>query len=230
MGTGTMELKADATVDVQVSLTATAADKIRASAAGALRLGGTLAVSGVDRVDADSWADVTRTIVDKEVGGTIGWYDQDAQVMVGHEFEAVVPVPGDDASSHVGQGAFLREVDYKTTGAAPADTESVELKLFIALGGDSDGDGTVWLSDWAALRANFGNTGIGKTWTDGNFDPWADDKVWLSDWAQLRANFANADYTADGAAAVPEPGTLVMLLSGMAGLVLLARRRCSRAL
>ena len=24
----------------------------------------------------------------------------------------------------------------------------------------------VWLSDWAALRANFGNTGTGKAWTD----------------------------------------------------------------
>ncbi|NQU23778.1 MAG: PEP-CTERM sorting domain-containing protein, partial [Candidatus Nealsonbacteria bacterium] len=81
--------------------------------------------------------------------------------------------------------------------------------------------------DWAALRANFGNTGTGKTWTEGNFDPWEDDKVWLSDWAALRANFGNADYTvaAAGAAAVPEPGTIAMLLGLAAGLAVAARRR-----
>ncbi len=106
-----------------------------------------------------------------------------------------------------------------------AYTESVELKLFIAIGGDADGDGKVWLSDWAALRANFGNTATDKTWIDGNFDPWQDGKVWLSDWAALRANFGNSDYTAAGAVAVPEPGTIAMLLGALAGLAVAARRR-----
>ncbi|NQU20793.1 MAG: PEP-CTERM sorting domain-containing protein, partial [Candidatus Nealsonbacteria bacterium] len=79
----------------------------------------------------------------------------------------------------------------------------------------------------AALRANFGNTGTGKTWTEGNFDPWVDGKVWLSDWAALRANFGNSGYTSaeGGAAAVPEPGTLAMLLGGLAGLAVLVLRR-----
>ncbi len=97
--------------------------------------------------------------------------------------------------------------------------------MFVALGGDADGDGKVWLSDWAALRANFGNAGTGKTWTEGNFDPWVDDRVWLSDWAALRANFGNSDYTVaeGGAAAVPEPGTIAMLLAGLVGLAVAGR-------
>ncbi|NQU25043.1 MAG: PEP-CTERM sorting domain-containing protein, partial [Candidatus Nealsonbacteria bacterium] len=70
----------------------------------------------------------------------------------------------------------------------------------------------------------FGNTGTGKTWTEGNFDPWEDDKVWLSDWAALRANFGNADYTPAGASAVPEPSTIAMLLLAL-GLLGWRRRR-----
>ncbi|NQU21443.1 MAG: PEP-CTERM sorting domain-containing protein, partial [Candidatus Nealsonbacteria bacterium] len=57
---------------------------------------------------------------------------------------------------------------------------------------------------------------------------WVDDKVWLSDWAALRANFSNAGYTggeAAGAAAVPEPGTILMLLGALAGLALFGWRR-----
>jgi len=43
----------------------------------------------------------------------------------------------------------------------------------------------------------------------------------------LRNRYANADYTvAEGSiAAVPEPGTLVMLLGGLAGLLAYAWRR-----
>ncbi|NQU23933.1 MAG: hypothetical protein HQ567_21835, partial [Candidatus Nealsonbacteria bacterium] len=85
----------------------------------------------------------------------------------GVEFAAVEPAPAADETGHIGQGGFLRDVTYVRSGGAI--TRSVDLELFVALGGDSDGDGKVWLSDWAALRANFGNTGTGKTWTEGNF-------------------------------------------------------------
>ncbi|NQU22613.1 MAG: PEP-CTERM sorting domain-containing protein, partial [Candidatus Nealsonbacteria bacterium] len=47
--------------------------------------------------------------------------------------------------------------------------------------------------------------------------------VWTTDWNVLRANFGNKDYTVGGAAAVPEPGTIAMLLSALA--VLGWRRR-----
>ncbi|NQU24809.1 MAG: PEP-CTERM sorting domain-containing protein, partial [Candidatus Nealsonbacteria bacterium] len=49
--------------------------------------------------------------------------------------------------------------------------------------------------------------------------------VWLSDWAALRANFGNASYVPAGAAAVPEPGTIAMLLAALAGLAVAVWRR-----
>ena len=101
----------------------------------------------------------------------------------------------------------------------------MDLDIFVALGGDSDGNGKGWLEDWAALRTNFSNEGTDKGWAEGNFDPWNNDKVWLEDWAVLRTNFSNSDYTAGGAAAVPEPGTIVMLLGALAGLALYGWRR-----
>jgi len=126
-------------------------------------------------------------------------------------------VGGGDNPYSIGT-AYVADVDYETG-------DKITVSLHALLDGDADLDGKVWLSDWAALRANFGNTGTGKTWADGNFDPWVDGKVWLSDWAALRANFSNSGLAASGAAAVPEPGTLVMLLGGVVGLVLLGWRR-----
>ncbi len=200
------------------------ADKITLSGVAAtLQLGGTLVVTGIDRDANDFFAsDATRTIVDNPAGA-IG----DTPSASGFTFDAVTPDPTDDeVSHHIGQGAFLQEIDYVKAQVGPGTTR-IDAKLFIALGGDADGDGQVWLSDWAALRANFSNTGTGKTWIDGNFDPWENDEVWLSDWAALRANFGNANYATPGvgaAAAVPEPGTIAMLLAGLLGLALLARR------
>ncbi|NQU22193.1 MAG: hypothetical protein HQ567_12995, partial [Candidatus Nealsonbacteria bacterium] len=192
-GGGELALDTSANFNAQVSMAAAGAvaDKIDL-VNGALQLGGTLTVTGIERADANTPANALLTVVAKGSEGEIGYYDSDADVLYNNEFESVVPAPAADASSHIGQGAFLREVDYKPATTIPAHTTTVELDVFVALGGDADGDGKVWLTDWAALRANFGNTGTGKTWTEGNFDPWVDDKVWLSDWAALRANFGNA--------------------------------------
>jgi hypothetical protein len=74
-------------------------------------------------------------------------------------------------------------------------TESVDLDLFIAIGGDIDGDKTVWLKDWGVFRKNFDSESSGMTWTDGNFKPWDDGDVWLGDWGVFRKRFDNSDYT-----------------------------------
>ncbi|NQU19808.1 MAG: PEP-CTERM sorting domain-containing protein, partial [Candidatus Nealsonbacteria bacterium] len=232
---------ATATYNVQVSVAAEAGDADQIVLGGGestLILGGELKVSSVnDRAANDFYGNAKRTIVENpDAVGNIGWLDDQTDpgnpVMVGNRFETVNPPladPGNPADSppHLGQGAFLHDVTYHLKDADEAQTTAVELDVFIALGGDADGDEKVWLSDWAALRANFGNTGTGKTWTEGNFDPWVDDKVWLSDWAALRANFGNASYTdpVAGAAAVPEPGTIAMLLGALAGLAVAVRRR-----
>ncbi|NQU25445.1 MAG: PEP-CTERM sorting domain-containing protein [Candidatus Nealsonbacteria bacterium] len=226
LGDGELVLGPDATYHAELSVAGQVGNAdtiVLAGSDSGLMLDGELKISSISDRDAnDSWSEQPVTIVDNKAGeGSIGWLDQtDPQnpVMRNNQFDTVTPEDG----THLGHGAFLRGVDYNRAGNV---TTSVDLDVLIALGGDADGDGKVWLSDWAALRANFGNTGTGKTWTEGNFDPWEDDKVWLSDWAALRANFGNASYTAPAAAAVPEPGTIVMLLGAVAAFAWAVRRR-----
>ncbi|NQU20386.1 MAG: hypothetical protein HQ567_03820, partial [Candidatus Nealsonbacteria bacterium] len=141
---GVMALASSAVYDVEVSLGAVEADLLEVSAAGRVLLGGTLQVTAIDRTDSNLWADVSRTIVHSATGA-IG----DDASGTGFAFDAVAP-----AGSHLGQGAFLREVDYVNPGGNVA--ASVNLDVFIALGGDADGDGKVWANDWNVLRANFG--------------------------------------------------------------------------
>jgi len=92
--------------------------------------------------------------------------------------------------------------------------------------GDSNLDGTVDLSDFTFLAANF--NGSGKTWLEGDYN--YDGTVNLTDFAFLASNFNQAAFGDDAGAAgaslgglVPEPTSL-----GLMGLVaggLLARRR-----
>ncbi|NQU22855.1 MAG: hypothetical protein HQ567_16375, partial [Candidatus Nealsonbacteria bacterium] len=151
VGTGELTLADTATYGAKVSLAADAADVIEVSTDGTLQLGGTLAVTGTGRTTGNQWATVTRRIVNG-TDGTIG----DAGAGTGLTFDGFTPAPGLTNDSHVGEGAFLRKVNYVQSDDAQPVTEAVDLELFVALGGDSDGDGKVWLSDWAALRANFG--------------------------------------------------------------------------
>ncbi len=207
---GTATLAASATYDVEVSLAAADAgtDLIQLSPSSSLQLGGTLDVTGIER-DPDFWAaDVSRTIVSSPDSG------------VSDAFNDIVPEFGTTIDAHIGQGAFLRDVIQTADG--------VDLELFIAKGGDTDGDGEVWLSDWLNFRPNFNSVGSpGLDWTDGDFD--GDGKVWISDWLIFRPNFSTTPYhtfaAAAEAAAVPEPCTLAMLTAGLIGLALLGWHR-----
>ncbi len=213
----------NAEVNLGGSAAAITADKIVMTTASRMHLDGTLAPKAIGRTDAGFFASgISLTVVDNTARGELTGAPGGDTL---YEFAAVDPAPAADKSSHIGQGAFLRDVIYDRSSGFV--TETVDLDVFVALGGDVDGDKKVWLSDWAALRAHFGNTATDKTWTEGNFDPWVDGKVWLSDWAALRANFGNSDYTVaeGGASAVPEPGTIAMLLAALAGLDVAVRRR-----
>ncbi|NQU21180.1 MAG: hypothetical protein HQ567_07855, partial [Candidatus Nealsonbacteria bacterium] len=141
LGNGELVFGGEAIFNAQVSLAAeeAPADKIVLTGAASLQLGGTLAVAGIDdRAANDFWADATRTIVDNTVGAAIG------DAPSGFTFDTISPAlaaPG-EPGPHIGQGAFLRDVTYvNPTGFV---VNSVELDLFIALGGDADGDGKVW--------------------------------------------------------------------------------------
>jgi len=94
---------------------------------------------------------------------------------------------------------------------------TVQLQNLLALTGYTDGDQDIDLSDYTKLATNFAPTGTGFTWTDGDFD--SDGDIDLSDYNALASNFSPAGY---GAAAVPEPASVCLLL---AGLLFLARAR-----
>ena len=87
------------------------------------------------------------------------------------------------------------------------------------LRGDTDLDRNVDLADYSALAINFDPTGsLGPHgWNDGNSD--GDNDVDLADYNALASNFSPAGY---GAAPVPEPTSVCLLL---AGLLVLARVR-----
>jgi T5SS/PEP-CTERM-associated repeat protein len=106
--------------------------------------------------------------------------------------------------SHQGSGLF-RSVTYTAT--------TVQLQNLLALAGDTD------LSDYNRLATNFDPVGAAGpyTWPTGNFD--GDDDIDLSDYNSLAANFNPGGY---GAAAVPEPAAVCLLV---AGLLLLCRTR-----
>ncbi|NQU19642.1 MAG: hypothetical protein HQ567_00055, partial [Candidatus Nealsonbacteria bacterium] len=113
-----------------------------------LMLDGQLNVSSMmDRDANDSWSDDPVTIIDNPTDdGSVGWLDNEVEpkMMRNNRFETVVPADG----THLGQGVFLRGVDY--VNLVGNITSSVDLDVLVALGGDADGDGKVWLSDWAA--------------------------------------------------------------------------------
>ncbi|NQU25290.1 MAG: PEP-CTERM sorting domain-containing protein, partial [Candidatus Nealsonbacteria bacterium] len=145
VGSGELGLDSAAAFNAQVSLAVVepgqqiAADRIEVSAGGVLMLGGTLAVSGLgDRASADNWTAAGATVVVKELLGDIG---QGGEGGEGHAFTAVTPEPNPAAPPHLGQGAFLRGVNYVKPNPddAPDVISSVEIDLFVALGGDADG-------------------------------------------------------------------------------------------
>lgn len=123
---------------------------------------------------------------------------------------------GQRVATSDGRGSFL--VQYGP--GSPFDENQVILTAFqgsTGLPGDANGDGRVDLADFGILKSNFGS---GTTLAEGDFN--GDGKVDLADFGILKENFGKS-----GAAAVPEPATLVLTMLGVA--LLTIRRRGSRA-
>ncbi len=218
-GGGEMALAGSFDVQVNGEVGQTAGDQILISD-GTLELGGTLKITAAGRTTFSNFeAEAMRRVVDNPGTGAIG-----ADVDVGEAFDTVEPA----ISEHVGQGSFLQAVEY-TKQPGFDNIVGVDVELFIAKGGDTDGDGKVWLQDWLNFRPNFDSTGSeGLDWTDGDFD--GDGRVWLSDWLIFRPGFSGTPYYVfpTEAEAVPEPGTPAMLLAGLIGLAVIGWR-CRQA-
>jgi hypothetical protein len=121
-------------------------------------------------------------------------------------------VPADQ--QHLGFGVFHQDVQY--VGAPEETITAIDLLLFQALDGDTDGDRDVDFSDFGNLANMYTGTGAsGRVWTDGDFD--GDGDVDFSDFNWL-ANYytgSGVEYEYDGLkagggipgdnAVVPEP-------------------------
>jgi hypothetical protein len=114
-------------------------------------------------------------------------------------------------------------------GSVDADAVLMRLTRY----GDTDLNGTVNLSDFNRLAANFGSTDA--VWSQGDFN--YDGLVNLSDFNRLAANFglsaAGPEVTPEDwsnlAAAIPEPGSLAFVAAGALTLVRRQRRHGSRS-
>ena len=218
LGGGEMSLAGSFEAQVNAEAGQTAGDQIAVSA-GILELGGTLKIAATGRTTFSNFeVEAVRRVVnvvgqDAAIGDGVGG---------GKSFDAVEPA----ISEHVGEGSFLQAVEYTTPGVGFDNIIGVDVELFIAEGGDTNGDGKVWLQDWLNFRPNFDSTGSeGLDWTDGDFD--GDGRVWLSDWLIFRPGFSGTAYhvfPTEGEA-VPEPGTLAMLLAGLIGLAVAGWRK-----
>jgi hypothetical protein len=157
--------------------------------------------------------------------GTNGWYDG----------------PGINSSVAANDSEFLISVGMVDNGALgwwtgtdwdPAvnlpDTNNVLVK--VTWGGDTDLDGDVDADDQTQWIDGFNHVGTG--WEFGDFD-WdgdvdADDQtVWLDGYTKTNTVGPMAPGELDGAGAIPEPGTLVLVGLGLAAL--LGRRRSRKA-
>lgn len=86
----------------------------------------------------------------------------------------------------------------------------------LLIAGDANNDGIVSVSDYAAVQANFGNTGEPGIMGDAN----GDGIVSSADYSSVQANFSQAE---SSSTTTPEPATLSLLLIG--GVAML---RCKR--
>lgn len=147
----------------------------------------------------------------------------------------VPPIPGDPSSNPglpfnpdvIATYDFARF--YRPTvppGIDPASATAAELLSFLGetaavayRPGDVDLDGVVDRRDAALFARSFGMAS-GAVWTDGDFD--GDQAVTLADLAVLQRNL---DVVAASAAAVPEPASFWLVISGLAAGCALRRVR-----
>jgi len=153
----------------------------------------------------------------------VDWVENGASSMFGGVYTIAEYAGGDlsglsgefsNAGSNIG-GAYIEAVDYTTD-------DQVNVTLYQQKVGDVDLDGDVEFSDLSNLLDNWG---IGTSWAEGDTDFSGD--VVFADLSNLLDNWGTPLQSGAGAqiGVVPEPGTLLMLIAGMAGLLIYRKRR-----
>ena len=139
------------------------------------------------------------------------------------------------ADDHLGRGVFFRALH----SASEGNGEVLQAEVFQASSGDVDGDQAFRFGDlvamFAASGAEYGDPAITTIdWTGGDFT--GDGAFTFADmlkaFSDTGASYGKDSYpvtelegVGPAMTAVPEPGTVLMLLSAMAGLLLWRRRR-----
>jgi hypothetical protein len=100
------------------------------------------------------------------------------------------------------------------------DEQIVAVKR-IPMAGDTDLDGTINVADLTALLNNYNKTGM--AWENGDFN--SDGIVNVADLTALLNNYNKTYGGVVAGAAVPEPGTLALLATGLLGLLVYAWRK-----
>jgi len=164
----------------------------------------------------------TLNISDKE-SLRVDWTETDASSMFGGTYTVAEYADGTvsglsgtfgNAGGNIG-GAYIEAVDYTTD-------DQINVTLYQQKVGDVDLDGDVEFSDLSNLLDNWG---IGTSWAEGDTDFSGD--VVFADLSNLLDNWGTPLQSGAGAqiGVVPEPGTMLMLIAGMAGLLICRKRR-----
>jgi hypothetical protein len=180
---------------------------------------------------------------DVYVGGTLDLVGVGSLAAVGDTSRVVMSTSGESAidgeftaaplaGDHLGAGIFASNQGPNGQVVTYSDTE-VTVDLFQAIAGDTDGNRDVNGFDiQAILSANKFGKPLAADWTEGDFtgDGFVngfDIQAILSANQFGKGPYAAAEVAVGGASAVPEPGTIVMLLAGLAGLLMVWRRRAA---
>jgi probable HAF family extracellular repeat protein len=87
--------------------------------------------------------------------------------------------------------------------------------------GDANLDGTVDISDLSKVLTNYDKTGV--TWDNGDFD--GNGTVDIQDLSKVLTNYDKSAGASAGIRAVPEPGTLAIVVAGLVGSIYASRKR-----
>jgi probable HAF family extracellular repeat protein len=93
--------------------------------------------------------------------------------------------------------------------------------LLVPLSGDANLDGVVNINDLSKVLANYDKSGM--TWFDGDLD--GNGAVDINDLSKVLASYDKSYGASAGLKAVPEPGTVALLLAGLAAIAVWARRK-----